>query len=151
MANVFRIKQFTDNVLNPGADPSVELFNQFLDGESGVTITKTGELYIADTGRHVIWRLKEGLEPTVFAGKLNTPGFVNGEAADARFDQPKDMAADNTGNLYVFDTGSTRIRRIDTNGNVSTVTQVYPASKNVSIAVAPDGIIYAVTNSVDLT
>ncbi|TKI20916.1 hypothetical protein FCO27_19050, partial [Bacillus pumilus] len=50
-----------------------------------------------------------------------TYGATNGPAATATFNDPCDVAVDAAGNIYVDDTGNHLIRKIDTNGNVTTM------------------------------
>ena len=148
-ADVVRIWQYAENAAlqaqNPGSDPFVNIFNQTVDAASGITVDSSGVIYVADAGRHCIWKLRESLKPIVFAGKKGTSGDVVGTATAARFNAPKDMACDKSGNLYVFDSGNGKIKRINTNGQVSTVTRV-AASTAVSLTVAPNGTIFAVAS-----
>jgi sugar lactone lactonase YvrE len=48
-------------------------------------------------------------------------GFKDGPGASAQFSNPTGIAADGQGNLFVADQGNNRIRKIDSQGNVSTV------------------------------
>src|SRR5262245_5404929 len=57
---------------------------------------------------------------TNFAGKPIGPG-QDGAGVAARFQQPKGVAADTAGNLYVADTGNHTIRKITPGGVVTTV------------------------------
>lgn len=57
---------------------------------------------------------------TTFAG-TGGGGYVDGPAAMARFSSPTSLAQDAAGSLYVADAVNYRIRRIDTNGNVTTL------------------------------
>jgi hypothetical protein len=59
---------------------------------------------------------------TYIAGGEDKKGFVDGFAKDAKFKYPSEMAVDEeTGNLYVLDQSSTVIRKITTDGKVSTI------------------------------
>jgi hypothetical protein len=56
------------------------------------------------------------------AGAPNTPGDNDGAARAARFNAPRDLAADAQGNLYIADTGNHTIRHINTRtGQVTTL------------------------------
>lgn len=52
----------------------------------------------------------------------STEGTNDGNASTARFSNPVNVTVDPSGNVYVADYDSGRIRRIDTAGNVSTLT-----------------------------
>lgn len=64
--------------------------------------------------------LVSGLELKVFAGK-GKAGYQDGKALEAAFDTPLGMAKDEHGNIYVADRKNYRVRKIDTNGQVSTL------------------------------
>lgn len=79
-----------------------------------------GNLFVADTGNHVIRRI--GVEGTVstLAGD-GQPGFADGPGAQARFNGPMGVAVDAQGRVYVADTWNDRIRVIETDGQVRTL------------------------------
>lgn len=85
----------------------------------GLAVDASGNLYLADSARHVIWRRTPAGVLSVFAGGLDAPGYVNGAAASARFNGPTGLAFDASGNLYVADTQNHSIRRITAGGTVS--------------------------------
>lgn len=76
-------------------------------------------LYVADEGTHTIRRISAAGEVTTVAGLANATGSANGNGSDARFNYPKGLALDSTGNLYVADQANRLIRRIDPAGVVS--------------------------------
>ncbi|HLM58987.1 MAG TPA: SMP-30/gluconolactonase/LRE family protein [Pyrinomonadaceae bacterium] len=87
---------------------------------SGLALDPDGNLYVADTGNNRIRKVtKEGVVTTL-AGE-GPPGFLDGPAAQARFDSPVGVAVDAEGNVYVADTYNDRIRRITKDGRVSTL------------------------------
>jgi DNA-binding beta-propeller fold protein YncE len=85
---------------------------------TGLAFAPDGSLYIADTGNHVIRRLRKGVI-TTFAG-AQTPGKRDGDRRLARFAAPQGLACDGAGNLYVADFGN-GIRRIAPDGMVTTL------------------------------
>jgi sugar lactone lactonase YvrE len=90
---------------------------------SGLAIDSKGNLFVADTGNNRIRRIsREGLVSTL-AGN-GTAGYADGAAAQAQFDGPIGIAVDALGNVYVADTYNDRIRKIASDGNVSTVAGV---------------------------
>jgi VCBS repeat-containing protein len=57
---------------------------------------------------------------STFVGNGNT-GYLDGDAEDAEFsNQVRNIISDASGNIYVADTENRRVRKIDTQGNVST-------------------------------
>jgi len=77
----------------------------------GVAMEKTGILYVASIGDHLIHQIMPSGKVYLFAGN-GTPGFVDGEAALAQFYSPRGIALDTEGNLYVADFENNRIRKI---------------------------------------
>ncbi|MGD1084229.1 MAG: hypothetical protein ABSA47_05675, partial [Verrucomicrobiota bacterium] len=58
---------------------------------------------------------------TTVAGTAGVTGANNGRGAAAQFNQPGGLAVDGQTNIYVADTGNNTIRKIDVNGNVTTL------------------------------
>lgn len=57
---------------------------------------------------------------TTLAGQVGISGYVDGPGAQAQFHMPNNVAVDRNGNVYVADTANNIIRKIATNGVVST-------------------------------
>ena len=87
---------------------------------SGLGIGRDRAVYVADTGNHAIRRVAPDGTVTTVAG-AGRPGYRDGGAIDALFDGPMGLAVARDGTIYVADTYNDRIRRIDTDGIVSTV------------------------------
>ncbi|HXQ71101.1 MAG TPA: NHL repeat-containing protein [Pyrinomonadaceae bacterium] len=87
---------------------------------SGLAIDSSGNLYVADTGNNRIRKVTPQGEVSAIAGD-GTSGYIDGAAAQARFNGPISVAVDATGNVFVADTYNDRVRKISPDGQVSTV------------------------------
>ena len=90
--------------------------NATFNNVRAITIDSSGNLYVADL--HKIRKIDTSGNVTTIAG--STSGFADGQGAAAKFSQSEGIAVDNSGNLYIADSGNTRIRKIDISGNVTT-------------------------------
>jgi sugar lactone lactonase YvrE len=99
-----------------GAGPAAR-FNQV----HGVALDSTGNIYAADFGNHTIRKISTDGIVTTLAGLAGSPGSNDGLGGAARFCAPYAVAVDDTGNVYVADTSNQTIRKITSEGLVSTV------------------------------
>lgn len=87
----------------------------------GVTVDKVGNIYIADVGNGRIRKVStEGIITTVAGGGSGGLGD-GGPATAAHLSRPSDVAVDNIGNIFIADTYNHRIRKVDTNGIITTI------------------------------
>lgn len=87
---------------------------------SGVALDADGNLYVADTGNNRIRKVTPEGQVSTVAGD-GTAGFLDGPAAQARFNGPIGVAVDSNGKIIVADSYNDRIRVISPEGLVSTV------------------------------
>jgi sugar lactone lactonase YvrE len=87
---------------------------------SGLAIASNGDLFVADTGNNRIRKVTPEGQVSTVAGD-GTAGYVDGPAAQARFNGPMHIAVDARGNVYVADTYNDRVRMIASDGQVTTV------------------------------
>lgn len=93
-----------------------------LNAPKGIAIDSAGNIYIADTSNHRIRKINtSGIISTIAGTGTGTFGGDNAAATAAKVNSPQGVAVDSSGNIYIADTSNNRIRKIDTNGNISTV------------------------------
>ncbi len=86
----------------------------------GIAFDHEGNLIVADKDNHKIRKITPAGVVTTIAG--SSQGFKNGSGTEAQFYKPVDVAIDDNGNIYVADGLNYSIRKIDPEGNVTTVT-----------------------------
>jgi sugar lactone lactonase YvrE len=89
----------------------------------GLAIDAAGNLYVVDTGNARIRRVTPDGTVSTLAGN-GTAGFFDGPAEEAQFNDPRGIAVDPDGLVYVADTGNHRVRRITPQGAVTTFAEL---------------------------
>lgn len=89
---------------------------------STAIVDTAGRVFFSDTGNHRIRRIEADGSAHTVAG-TGAPGFSGdgGPATAAAIQSPRGLAFDSAGALLFADDGNNRIRRIDTNGTITTV------------------------------
>ena len=114
---------------------------------SFATADRNGNVYVSDSRNHLIRKIDESGEVTTVAGVTSerneygqpAGGFVDGATEKAMFNEPKGIAVDEEGIIYVADSKNGAIRKIK-DGQVSTV--VDGLDLPVGIVVADNGELY---------
>lgn len=138
----------------PGSLDGTNTTARFND-PAGIAIAPDGTIFVADNQNHALRRIGTNGVVTTLAGLPGTPGSTDGTGSTARFDSPTGLALGSDGALYVSDTGNHTIRRVTTNGVVTTLAgsagvsdyvdgSAFDARFNqpLGLAVAPDGTIF---------
>ncbi len=102
--------------------PATSAALQLSSNHDGIAVDNAGNLYIADFGGNRVRKVDtSGIIRTV-AGN-GTLGFSGdgGPATSAALWHPSGVAVDSAGNIYFSDSTNARIRKVDTNGAISTV------------------------------
>ena len=121
----------------------------------GVVVDGAGNAFVADSYNAVIRKISPGGVVSIYAGVPSNAGYQDGALASARFANPCGLALDSAGNLIVADSGNWALRKIGSDGTVSTLAggpNYYgPMPSPVSVAVGANGTIYVLgQNSFDL-
>jgi len=138
-----------------GPATSAQLFNP-----QGVAVDASGNLYIADWTNNRIRKVDNSGRITTVAGN-GTWGFSGdgGSAITAQINDPQSVAVDSIGNLYIGDTGNSRVRKVTVAGSISTIagngTNTYSGDNGsatsagtsvAAVAVDSGGNVYIVDN-----
>jgi sugar lactone lactonase YvrE len=114
-------KVATTGVISTFAKPSP--FGFISTVTIGLAIDKNGNLYSTD-GFSVVYKTDPSGNSTIFAGKQFQLGFTATDgipASQALLDFPSGLAVDQDGNVYIVEWLGQRVRKVDTNGIISTV------------------------------
>lgn len=110
-------------------------------GPNGIAVDKTGNVYVADYGNNLIRKITSWGVVTTLAGALGAKtnggwnnseifvgGFADGTGTSALFFNPFGVAVDGSGNVYVADKGNNSVRKITTQGVVTTLAGSRPGA-----------------------
>ena len=97
-------------------DTSIAQFNK----PFGICIDQEGNLYLADAYNHCIRKIGTDGTVSTYAG-TGQAGYLDGEASEAKFNQPINICLDEEGNMFVSDFINQRIRKISSNMVVTTI------------------------------
>ncbi|MBX3014394.1 MAG: hypothetical protein KF832_22925 [Caldilineaceae bacterium] len=93
-----------------------------LNNPTGVAVDSAGNLYIADAWNNRVRKVDvNGVITTVAGNGILDFNNDEGPATSVSFYAPSDVAVDSAGNLYIADSGNSTIRKVDTNGIITTV------------------------------
>jgi sugar lactone lactonase YvrE len=115
----------SDGVFSGSADGTGE--DAGFKNPQGIVVDNDGNILVADRKNHAIRKVTpQGVVTTVAgsftgSGTEGLTGSSDGSVSGARFNHPSDVVVDASGNIYVADSGNHAIRKIDTNGNVTTL------------------------------
>jgi len=100
------------------------------------------KLYVADSGNNMIRMLDLSANPvsiTTVAGNTQSKryGGDGGRAVDAQLNTPEGMAVDNAGDIFIADSGNNLVRKVDTNGTITTIAGDVSAAQSAADAKQP--------------
>lgn len=117
-----------------------------LSAPSDVVLDTSGNILIVDYQDSAIRKVAANGVITTVAGQVNQPGYSGDQdvATNAELNQPRGMALDSTGNMYIADTDNNVIRVVNTQASQITVAGVSIDPGNID-TVAGDGTACAVS------
>lgn len=88
----------------------------------GIAVDRSGTVFVTDNQNNAVRRISAAGVVTTLAGSASgTAGSQDGTGGAARFDQPRGLTVDASGNIFVMDYGSSILRRVTAAGVVSTL------------------------------
>ncbi|MGB7217219.1 MAG: IPT/TIG domain-containing protein [Vicinamibacterales bacterium] len=87
----------------------------------GIAVDNAGNVYVADTGNHVLRKITGGGNVGSLAGTAGSAGTADGQTSSARFNSPQSLTVDHDGTIFVADTLNHTIRMVTPVGAVSTL------------------------------
>ena len=103
---------------------SAALFNY----PEGIAVDGAGNVYVADTHNDTIRKVTPAGVVTTLAGSPGTAGSADGTGSAAQFFYPYSVALDGAGNVYVGDYYNCEIRKVTSEGAVTTLAGSPPVS-----------------------
>jgi uncharacterized protein (TIGR03437 family) len=108
--------------VSPGGIITTVATSELFLAPSSVAVDASGNLFVADVGANVVWKVSPVGSITTVAGngKLGFAGD-NGPATLAELATPEGIATDSSGNLFIADTNNNRIREVSPAGTIITI------------------------------
>ncbi len=88
---------------------------------SGLALDVSGNLWVADTLNRTVRRITPAGVVSTLAGTAGQSGIVDATGAAARFDFANDITVDGSGNAFVPEIYTNRIRKVTSGGDVTSV------------------------------
>lgn len=105
------------------------------DEPMAIVTDGAGTFYVADAANNQIRQISPDGTVATIAG-TGVAGYLDGPAGLALFHAPSGLALDPEGNLYIADRNNHSIRKLDVDGNVTTLTGSSVGHQNGSLASA---------------
>lgn len=113
------------NLTSTAATPEVLVRN--IGRPRGILYLPDGRIALSDLAHHVVSILNPSTKViTRLAGQLDQAGFINATGTNARFNRPYGLALASDGALLVADQNNNSIRKVTSNGVVTTLTGLGP-------------------------
>lgn len=91
------------------------------DGIASIAVDSAGRVYVADSFNHTLRKIDTNGQVGTLAGQAGSKGSADGAGATARLNNPISLALDTDGSLLVVDRDNYTLRRVHTDGFVTTL------------------------------
>lgn len=118
-----RVREISNGLIttilgNPGNDP---VSGTQVLGPTGLALDSAGTLYIADAPNNRVLKYARGVATVVAGTGVFGYSGDNGPATSALLHTPSGVAVDASGNVYIADTNNNAVRKVLTNGTITTI------------------------------
>jgi uncharacterized protein (TIGR03437 family) len=105
------------------ADAGQPATSAHLVNPDNIAVDAQGNLYFSDSGFAMVFKVSAatGVISVVAGNGLSSGGGDGGLAVGASLGNPQGLAFDSSGNLYIADEANANVRKVDTNGIITTV------------------------------
>ena len=134
--NVYVADQGNLAIRKIDANAVVTTFATGFNGPTGVASDGAGNVYVADNGNSIIVKITNKGVVSTLAGTHGIRGSKDGTGTGAQFNQPQSVAVDSSGNVYVADAGNNMVRKINSQGVVTTIAGNTTAGNQNGVGVA---------------
>ncbi len=112
------IREVVAGVIN-----TVGLTQAYLLNPEGVFVDAAGDIFVADTGNERVVEFTATVYNFFVIAGNGIPGFSGdgGNALNAQLQDPKGVAVDSQGYIYIADTINSRIRKVGLDGTITTI------------------------------
>ena len=123
-----------------------------LNGPNDVAIDPRGGFYIADSFNFRVRTVAANaiISTAAGTGRINFSGD-GGAAANAMLDQPRGVAVDSAGNIFIADSKNDRVRRVNTSGVITTVALGFGFQYPQGMTVDTTGNLFLGANDINVT
>ncbi len=98
----------------------------------GIAIDANGIIYVADGANHTIRKIHPNGTVSTLAGLAQTSGSSDGLGNQARFNIPSSICVSSSGDLFVTENNNHTIRKVTSDGNVTTVAGLAGQAGNIN-------------------
>jgi hypothetical protein len=119
VAQIYSFSTLAGRAGNPGYGNGSTDQARFNNPQS-VFLDTLGNLYVGDFGTYIIRKTTAAGSVSTVAGLPWYPGTADGPGETAQFNSPRSVAIDSAGNVYVADYVNNTIRKVASDGMVST-------------------------------